>query len=277
MRPRRSNARRRIAVTDVPAGAWLQKPSPMTDEALRALRLAGRLADDAGRETALEDLLAGVLAVTDGAAVLALERAGVPDQIMRDQAAAVEPKSEKGPHASSPVRDVLQQAMTSSLRAKHGFVGTGHFLLGFVRSEGARAALEPLGVDPDDLADIVLAAIVERPEHRSLRSEPPTHPELMRRLHRATILYQFSGRQEGPASEAAAAIGRQLWEHFREAMRLTLVARSDDKTPEDLVAAQREAIALLDTEIERAERAFSELGLELPAVDSSGGGDDPTP
>jgi hypothetical protein len=98
----------------------------------------------------------------------------------------------------------------------------------------------------------------------------------MRRLHRATILYQFSGRQEGTASVAAAAIGRQLWEHFREAMRLTLVARSDDKTPEDLVATQREAIALLDTEIERAERAFGELGLELPAVDSSAGGEDPT-
>jgi hypothetical protein len=99
----------------------------------------------------------------------------------------------------------------------------------------------------------------------------------MRRLHRATVLYQFTGRQEGTAAEAAAAVGHQLWEHVRAAMRLTLVARNDDKTPEDLVAAEREAIALLDTEIERAERAFGELGLELPAFDSSGSGDDPTP
>ena len=60
-------------------------------------------------------------------------------------------------------------------------------------------------------------------------------------------------------------------------MRLTLLARSDDRTPEDLVAAEREAIALLDTEIERADRALSALGLEFPAVDSSGGGDDPSP
>ena len=50
-----------------------------------------------------------------------------------------------------------------------------------------------------------------------------------------------------------------------------------ETTPEDLLAAEREAIALLDPEVERAERAFGELGLEFPAVDSSGGGDDPTP
>ncbi len=102
------------------------------------MRLAARLAAEDDAETGLEHLLAGLLGVRPSVAVIALERAGVPAETLTARAATGEPRTEPGPHASEPNRKVIELALRESLTARHGYVGTGHLLLGFTGLDGAR-------------------------------------------------------------------------------------------------------------------------------------------
>ncbi|MEU9109399.1 Clp protease N-terminal domain-containing protein [Streptomyces xanthophaeus] len=102
-------------------------------------------------EIRTEHLVLGLLAETEGLAVLALTAQGVrPDDVRAAATAALPPAEGEVPDLvpfDASAKKVLELTFREALRLGHGYVGTEHLLLALLELENGSGVLSGLGVD----------------------------------------------------------------------------------------------------------------------------------
>jgi ATP-dependent Clp protease ATP-binding subunit ClpC len=150
-----------------------------TNQARRAIVLAQEEArslghNDIGTEHLLLGLLSeGQLSDEQGPAARALTWAGIALPAARNEVEVIVGRSEQAPaqHISftSPAKKCLELSFREASQLGHGYIGTGHLLLGLITvGEGvAITVLSRLGADLDRLRDRVLLELQNHPEDRA--------------------------------------------------------------------------------------------------------------
>ena len=155
-----------------PPTAALKTPgsgAPLTDRALRVVRIADRLAAELGHDAPTgAHLLYGLAAESDGVAGVVVSQAGITASQIRDAVAAVAPSETPAMPPSHKLEHIARRvAPTLATELGHYFVGTEHLLLAVLRDDNdGRALLLTLGLDPAvaraAIASILTASLEER-------------------------------------------------------------------------------------------------------------------
>ena len=130
-----------------------------------------------------EHLLLGLLREGEGAAAGALKAANVSLGDLRGRLESIVGYGEEGMGGQAPFtprsKKVLEHALREALDLGHGYIGTGHLLLGLVReSEGVAARMfSDLNVEPDEVRREVVRRIGESSE--SSESSESGDPDLI--------------------------------------------------------------------------------------------------
>jgi len=124
-----------------------------------------------------EHFLLGLLHEGNGSAARALESTGVTLDAARDEVVATigRGKAEPTGHIpfTPPAKKSLELSLSESVVLGHGYIGTGHLLLGVIR-EGDNTAIKvlvKLGVDLEQLRERVIAELRNNPEGDESRGE----------------------------------------------------------------------------------------------------------
>ena len=226
-----------------------------------------------------EHLLLGLLREDQGSAARALNAMGVTLDAARDQVVAIIGRGQAEPSGHIPftprAKKSLELSLRESLQLGHGYIGTGHLLLGLIHQEDNVAVkmLGELGADLKELRARVTRELAEHPEEG--QDAPATKPERLRAVRLSadvrglldTIGDRLSAIEQrlGITRPVPAAL-RRLDERIAQVQR--------DKEAAVEVQDFGQAAALRDTEKQLiAERSRVEQEMADPAGEGAAGGD----
>jgi len=183
-----------------------------------------------------EHLLLGLLREPGFYSAVILNSFGVYEENAREQViAAVGPAEEPttGQIPFSPrAKKVLELSLREALALGHGFIGTGHVLLGLLREEEGLATptLVALGADPQRIRERALQRIDESERETPPRRLPEVTPTPDSPIRVAAI--GFNSRPDPQLRQLLMSAGAQALREGREEFGMTDLLKAIDESPE---------------------------------------------
>ena len=242
-----------------------------------------------------EHLLLGLIREGDGVAARALESLGISLDAVREQVGQIIGRGQQPPPGHIPftprAKKVLELALREAQQLGHGYIGTGHLLLGLIREGSGVAAqvLVGLGADLSRARQQVVQLLAGRQgedvtgEDLPLPGDAPAYAGSLER--RLAAIERWIGLRPGPGGpgdpgdvggeiarvrrEKEAAIDRQDFEAsaaLRDQEKQLLAARARQEKERAGAAAGRvplaRELARVKAEVDRLRAAMREHGID---------------
>ena len=242
-----------------------------------------------------EHLLLGLIREGDGVAARALESLGISLDAVREQVGQIIGRGQQPPPGHIPftprAKKVLELALREAQQLDHGYIGTGHLLLGLIREGSGVAAqvLVGLGADLSRARQQVVQLLAGRQgedvtgEDLPLPGDAPAYAGSLER--RLAAIERWIGLRPGPGGpgdpgdvggeiarvrrEKEAAIDRQDFEAsaaLRDQEKQLLAARARQEKERAGAAAGRvplaRELARVKAEVDRLRAAMREHGID---------------
>jgi len=236
-----------------------------------------------------EHLLLGLIREGDGVAARALESLGISLDAVREQVGQIIGRGQQPPPGHIPftprAKKVLELALREAQQLGHGYIGTGHLLLGLIREGSGVAAqvLVGLGADLSRARQQVVQLLAGRQgedvtgEDLPLPGDAPAYAGSLER--RLAAIERWIGLRPGlddvggeigrVRREKEAAIDRQDFEAsaaLRDQEKQLLAARARQEKERAGAAAGRvplaRELARVKAEVDRLRAAMREHGID---------------